>query len=92
MGLHHVLAPLQQKYPEYDLRAITDDVIPIVPPPLNGTHREWQETYKRYAAFLGDFKALAAQMGLELNGEKGGMLLPPGAPRTSGAYTFRVGF
>ena len=44
MGLHRVLLPLQQRYPEYELRAITDDVIPIVPPPLLSTHAEWQAT------------------------------------------------
>jgi hypothetical protein len=80
MGLHQVLLPLQQRYPEYELRAITDDVIPIVPPPLLPTHAEWQATFVRYAGFLRDFKALAAEMGLTLNGEKGGLLLPADAP------------
>jgi hypothetical protein len=82
LSLHKVLLQLQERYPEYEFRVLTDDIIPMVPPPASPTFSAWQECYRRYAAFLVDLRKLSADLaGLSLNADKAGLLLPPFAPQ-----------
>ena len=83
-GLHPLLLKLCALYPEFELRVLTDDVIPLVPPPASGSYADWQATYSRYADFLIDLERLSLEItGLTLNLEKGSLLLPVGAPLPS---------
>jgi len=84
LAIHPVVSKLQELYPEFALRLLTDDLIPLVPPPVSGSEADWQRTYARYAEFLADLKHLSfALAGLSLNLDKAGMLLPVGAPLPS---------
>ena len=77
---------LQSKYKEYEFRAIVDDIIPLIPPPLSQTFDDWQQVYARYAQFLVDLKQVALEeAGLCLNIEKCGLLLPECAPMPTDA-------
>ena len=79
LTIHPLLVELQTKYPEFEIRVLTDDIIPLVPPPSNPGG--WQELYLRYGCFLRDLRDLAAKHGgLHLNMDKCGLLLPPSAP------------
>ncbi len=81
-----IMQRLQSKYEEYQFRAVVDDIIPLVPPPISRTFDEWQRTYIRYAQFLVDLKQFAQEeAGLCLNVEKGGILLPEDAPEPTDA-------
>ena len=81
LTIHPVLVELQARYPEFDFRAVTDDVVPIAPPPISDSFEEWQALYTRYAQCLNDIKDLSLLLaGLTLNAEKGALLLPAGAP------------
>ena len=84
LGLHPLLNKLQADFPEFCLRVLTDDVIPLVPPPVSGSYADWQLTYSRYAGFLVALKHLSSEIaGLSLNLDKAGLLLPVGAPLPS---------
>ena len=84
IGLHPLLVKLHSIYPEFSLRVLTDDIIPLVPPPASNTNEDWQLTYARYADFLNDLEHFSFLMlGLKLNVEKAGLLLPVGAPLPS---------
>jgi hypothetical protein len=79
LTIHPLLAELQSKYPEFEIRVLTDDIIPLVPPPLDPTG--WQPLYLRYGCFLRDLQELASKhAGLQLNMDKCGLLLPHSAP------------
>ena len=52
LGLHPMLHELHLLFPEFSLRVLTDDVIPLVPPPASGS-------YSRYADFLVALKRLS---------------------------------
>jgi hypothetical protein len=81
LGINPVLIELQARYPEFEFRAVTDDVVPIVPPPASGTFDDWQALYVRYAHCLNDIAVFSLSLaGLRLNQEKGALLLPAGAP------------
>jgi hypothetical protein len=81
LGINPVFKELQVRYPEFEFRAVTDDVVPIVPPPIYGSFDAWQALYVRYAHCLHDIKELSFSLaGLRLNQEKGALLLPAGAP------------
>ncbi len=78
LGINPVLMKLQVKYPDFEFRAITDDIVPIAPPPASG---DWQALYVRYANCLIDIRDLSFELaGLTLNAEKGALLLPRTAP------------
>lgn len=84
LGLHPLLSKLHFLFPEFSLRALTDDIIPLIPPPLSGSYQDWQATYARYAQFLKDLKHLSFDLvELKLNIDKSGMLIPLGAPDPS---------
>ena len=81
LGIHPVLVELQVRYPDFDFRAVTDDVVPIAPPPVSDSFEDWQALYVRYAKCLDDIKELSSMLaGLTLNAEKGALLLPADAP------------
>ena len=81
LGVTPVLHRLHEKYPEFALRILVDDLIPMVPPPEGNAPQSWQNLYRRYASFLTELKELAGALtGLSLNPEKGALLLPPTAP------------
>ena len=81
LGLTPVLQLLQHKYPEFELRAVVDDIVPIVPAPHTGSKEDWMLLFSRYADFLHELKDLSlALCGLHLNLDKGALLLPPSAP------------
>ena len=79
-GIHPVLVELQKRYPEFELRVLTDDVVPLVPPPASNSPDCWQHLFVRYAHFLRDTQELSADIGLKLNLSKGALLLPVDAP------------
>jgi hypothetical protein len=84
LTIHPVICELQNRYPDFFFRVLTDDVVPIVPPPALDTYECWQAQYKRYAHCLRDLKMLSMdRAGLTLNLEKGALLLPIGAPAPS---------
>jgi hypothetical protein len=84
LGIHPLLIKLQTEFPEFILRVLTDDLIPLVPPPASGSCTDWQLTYSRYADFLIALKRLSFEIaGLSLNLDKAGLLLPIGAPLPS---------
>ena len=63
---------------------ITDDLVPIAPPPAAESDEAWQLLYCRYADCLRDIKELSFSLtGLRLNNDKGALLLPDGAPLPS---------
>ena len=77
LGIVPVLTKLQARYPEFEFRAVTDDIVPIVPPPASGSFDDWQVVYVKYARCLNDLKELSLELaGLRLNQEKGALLLP----------------
>ena len=70
LAIHPVLAELQMRYPDFDFRAITDDVVPIAPPPVSDSFEDWQVLYTRYAKCFSDIKDLSLLLaGLTLNAE-----------------------
>ena len=82
LGLHPLLVKLQSMYPEFEMRALKDDIISLVPPLASNSFDDWQKTYLQYADFLNDLHSLSLSIcGLTLNCEKAGLLLPPGAPQ-----------
>ena len=84
LGIHPLFNRLQSEFPEFRLRVLTDDVIPLVPPPASGSYADWQQIYSRYADFLVALKRLSDEIaGLSLNLDKAGLLLPVGAPLPS---------
>jgi hypothetical protein len=84
LGLHPLVSKLQTMFPEFSLRVLTDDIIPLVPPPVSGSYTDWQATYARYACFLAALKRLSFEFAeLTLNVDKSGLLLPRGAPPPS---------
>jgi hypothetical protein len=79
--IHPMLTGLQARYPEFDFRVLTDDVVPLVPPPASDSFDDWQALYLRYANCLKDLEELSElHAGLRLNPQKGALLLPTGAP------------
>ena len=38
LGLHPLMVTLKSLYPEFELRVLTDDIIPLVPPPVSNTY------------------------------------------------------
>ena len=41
LGIHPVITSLHQLYPEFEFRVLTDDVIPIIPPPSSNSFDDW---------------------------------------------------
>ena len=48
LGIHPVMHALQVRYPEFDCRLLTDDLVPLLPPPVSGSFDDWQALYIRY--------------------------------------------
>jgi hypothetical protein len=71
-------APLAAEFPEYILRALTDDLTPILP--KGSTPEEWRIIYERYTQYLLRWDVLGAEYGLQRHQGKDVLLLPPGAP------------
>ena len=72
---------MQVLFPEFVFRVLTDDVVPLQPPPVTDSVDAWQAQYVRYAACLRTLSDLSMSIaGLTLNVEKGALLLPLGAP------------
>ena len=70
--------------PDFSIRALTDDIIPLMPPPVSDSYDDWQLTYSRYADFLSALRRLSFEYAeLSLNMDKSGLLLPLGAPLPS---------
>ena len=81
LGIHPVPTDLQTLYPDFEFRLITDDLVPLAPPPASDSFDDWQELYIRYSCCLIDVKRLSLEYaGLTLNAEKGALLIPRGAP------------
>ena len=81
LTIHPVVAELQSRYTDFSFRVLTDDIVPIVPPPVINSFECWQAQYRRYANCLHDLKELSMSLaGLRLNLEKGALLLPISAP------------
>jgi hypothetical protein len=76
-----VVHKLQAKYPRAEFRIITDDIFPLLPPPSEDSLTAWQNLYIEYACLLADLKRLSKEdLGLTLNLDKCGLLLPINAP------------
>ena len=85
LGLHPLLVKLQSLFPEFQIRALTDDIIPLIPPPASDSFDDWQVVFSRYADFLCALKSLSHEYAeLTLNFDKCSLLLPPNAPLPSG--------
>ncbi len=75
-----MMTSLQAKHTDFEFRAVTDDIVPLAPPPPSNSFEDWQALYVRYAQCLIDIKELSFSLaGLKLNQEKCGLLLPAGA-------------
>ena len=95
LTIHRIVSRIQKLYPDYIFRVLTDDLIPLVPPPATDSNAEWQLTYARYAKFLADLRRISREeAGLTLNIDKGGLLIPDGAPPPSASVLslFEAGF
>jgi len=68
---------LAETFPDFMLRALTDDLIFMIPPPANGA--SWNDQLQRYLSFLKLFDTLARPLGLERNASKDQLLLPKSA-------------
>jgi len=80
LGKHPLLTKLQADFPEFFLRVLTDELIPLVPPPASDSYADWQLTFSPHADFLVDLKHLSFEIaGLSLNLDKAGLLLPVGS-------------
>ena len=80
LTIHPLVTALKARYPLFEFRVLTNDIIPLCPPPANPTPAAWQSLLKLYAAFLRDLEQLSATLGLCLNPGKCALLLPPNAP------------
>jgi len=81
LAIHPVLTRLQQLYPDFEFRVLTDDLVPLVPPPPSDSFDDWQSLYIRYASCLTHIRDISLELaGLSLNAAKGALLLPKGAP------------
>jgi hypothetical protein len=56
LTIHPVIAELQAKYTDFEFRVLTDDVVPIVPPPVIESFECWQAQYRRYLSCLRELK------------------------------------
>ena len=79
IAVHPVVARLQEMYPDFVLRILTDDLVPLCPPPLVDCYEGWQDCYRRYAHFINDLNALS--LSLTLNAGKSGLLLQLVSPQ-----------
>ena len=59
LGIHPVPIDLQTLYPDFEFRLITDDLVPLAPPPASDSFDDWQELYIRYSCCLIDVKRLS---------------------------------
>ena len=59
LALNVVVQKLKEKYPEFEMRVLTDDLIPIVPPPQENSDHAWSLVFARYADFLQDLARLS---------------------------------
>lgn len=82
LGLASVV---DQLYPELVILSFVDDVVVLVPPPDSSDRGAWEALYRRHACCLADLKRLALGVGLTLNLDKCGLLLPPNRPLPSPA-------
>jgi hypothetical protein len=73
--LHERLA---EKFSEFNLDALTDDLIGTAHPPMSDT--EWQIFYRRYADYLSDLQSWGHAIGYTVHPDKLFLLLPPHAP------------
>src|SRR6185437_3678034 len=81
LGLASVVNQLQELYPELVILSFVDDVVVLVPPPDSNDRGAWEALYRRHACCLADLKRLALGVGLTLNLDKCGLLVPPNRPR-----------
>ena len=72
-----IYTTLQRDYPEFVIRALTDDMPVFIPPPADG---EWEPLYSRLGELLRDYDRMAAPLGIHRHPDKGHLLLPVGAP------------
>jgi hypothetical protein len=79
LTVHPLYEKLAQKYPNFTLRALTDD-LPVFAYPGIG---EWPQFYTDYAKYLHDFDRLAKPLGIKLHPDKMCLLLPEAAPAPS---------
>ena len=81
LAIHESLHKTAQAFPKFTIRAITDDIIPMIPPPKVKTHEHWQLLYKELASFRKTLQDnLKKDVGLALQLSKAGILLPSEAP------------
>jgi len=67
------------KYPEFTFKLLTDDIIPMCPPPVNNTPEEWSHTLTRYSEMLSYLRHELSTIGLTFNLDKSAVLIPEGA-------------
>ena len=41
LGLHPVMTSLQAKHTDFEFRAVTDDIVPLAPPPASNSFEDW---------------------------------------------------
>ena len=71
LAIHPVVAQMQVLFPEFVFRVLTDDVVPLQPPPVTDSVDAWQAQYVRYAACVRTLSDLSMSVaGLTLNVEK----------------------
>lgn len=84
LGIAPLVEHMQALFPEFSLMVLTDDIVPLVPPPSSDTPDGWETLFTRYAAFLEELKKSALELaGLSLNFDKCGLLLPEFCPSPS---------
>ena len=49
LEIHPVMHALQVRYPEFVFRLLTDDLVPLLPPPASDSFDDWQALYIRNA-------------------------------------------
>ena len=81
----NVYGQLATAFPDWTLRALTDDLQALIPcPPADADYAEWVAHYERVARFDQRFNELGAPHGARANADKSKILLPQGAPDPPG--------
>ena len=87
ISLHDVYTKLADDFPEYLLRAMTDDAPACISAPTDG---DWQRVYRRAAAFVAAYDRLANPIGIFRHPSKGVFLLPADTPWPTDAAALEI--
>ena len=71
-----VYAKLRERFPNLDIKALTDDVRPVIPAPTTDSPEAWEAVYRQLVAYLEAYDELANPIRIFRHKKKGALLLP----------------